>query len=357
MTEGTTTDVLIVGLGPAGASAARAAAAAGHAVVAVDRKREAGLPVQCAEFVPAMPGPATDAVNAARCQRILSMHTYVEDALPDLKDDFPGVMLDRATFDQHLVARASDAGAECRLGIYVTAIDDDGRVRFSDGTAVAPRVLIGADGPRSRVGAAIDAKNTELVVARQMTVPLPDPHPATDIFLAAAYRGGYAWLFPRGSVANLGLGVVPEASGTLNDLLADLHRALVRTGRVGADVMSRTGGAIPVGGMVGPHGRLGETLVLLCGDAAGLTNPVTGAGITPAVMSGSLAGESAADWLGGNGHAATEYAEELRDLFGGALARAVRRRRAILSRYENGQRPNDAELRGAWIAYPEYWAA
>jgi digeranylgeranylglycerophospholipid reductase len=49
-------DVLVLGLGPAGARAAAAAARAGARVLAVDRKASAGLPVQCAEFVPALIG-------------------------------------------------------------------------------------------------------------------------------------------------------------------------------------------------------------------------------------------------------------------------------------------------------------
>ena len=56
-----------------------------------------------------------------------------------------------------------------------------------------------------------------------------------------------------------------------------LHAALIASGRVGAEVLGLTGGAIPVGGMLTPCGLLGETLALLAGDAAGLTNPVTGA--------------------------------------------------------------------------------
>ena len=98
------TDVLIIGLGPAGASAARAAAAAGCRVLAIDRKVKAGEPVQCAEFVPTMLSPVIEAVSAVRCQRIDEMQTFIEDETPDRKDDFPGVMVDRAKFDQYLVS-------------------------------------------------------------------------------------------------------------------------------------------------------------------------------------------------------------------------------------------------------------
>lgn len=350
-------DVLIVGLGPAGSSAARAAAAAGRRVLAIERKLRAGVPVQCAEFVPSILSPARDAVRYARCQGIRAMQTFVEDETPDRKEDFPGVMIDRAKFDQHLVEQAIGAGAQCRFDTTVTAIDTGGSIRLSSGEHVDAPVVIGADGPRSRVGRAIGSSNTVLVAARQVTVPLLESHLATNIFLSADYRGGYAWLFPRGKTANLGLGVEPAARERLKPMLESLHRQLVAEGRIGREIVNRTGGAIPVGGLIDPAGTLGRRAVLLCGDAAGLTNPITGAGISAAVVSGTLAGESAANWLAGQEDAVANYREELQDLFGPALARAVRRRRAILSRYDDAAGPSRRDLRSAWIAYPEYWAA
>ncbi|MDA0823727.1 MAG: geranylgeranyl reductase family protein [Proteobacteria bacterium] len=302
MDQRKTFDVLVVGLGPAGACAARSAAQAGRGVLAIDRKQAAGIPVQCAEFVPPMLSPTIDAVSAARCQTIQGMLTFVENEPPDHKNNFPGVMVDRAQFDQHLVAKAIDAGVECRFNTVVTTVDTEGSVYLGSGEVIDAPVVIGADGPRSRIGRAINSVNHGLVVTRQITVPLCDPYSATDVFLSANYCGGYAWLFPRGAVANLGLGVQPGKLKDLKPLLDSLHRELVKQGRVGEGILSRTGGAIPVGGMRVPHGTIKERLILLCGDAAGLSNPITGAGISSAVVSGTLAGESAAAWLELKGH-------------------------------------------------------
>jgi len=131
----------------------------------------------------------------------------------------------------------------------------------------------------------------------------------------------------------------------------------VGDGRVSTKIIAHTGGAIPVGGMLTVFSWFCETPVLLAGDAAGLTNPVTGAGITSAVVSGDLAGQAAADWLHGNETAFKDYTEELRDLFGTALDRALRRRNEILEQYVGEKNPSPAALRRSWIAYPEYWAA
>ncbi|MDH3920141.1 MAG: FAD-dependent oxidoreductase [Rhodospirillales bacterium] len=111
MMAGRTPEVLVVGLGPAGSRAAAAAAEAGRSVVAVDRRRAAGHPVQCAEFVPAMIGQELRALDSVIRQRIRAMATFVEDRPPDLWDNFPGHMIDRAAFDRSLVEAARQADA------------------------------------------------------------------------------------------------------------------------------------------------------------------------------------------------------------------------------------------------------
>lgn len=351
-----TADVVVVGLGPAGARAAEAAARAGLRVVALERRSEAGCPVQCAEFVPALLQQEVAGLGRVTAQPVARMLTFVEDAAADETPQFPGCMIDRAAFDGQLALAAARAGADCRYGTAIMAIEPDGRVHLSSGSTLRPRLIIGADGPRSRIGAAIGSVNRELVETRQISVPLLERHDATDIFLRAAYVGGYGWLFPKGGLANLGLGVAPSARSRLKPLLAELHSELCDEGRVGAEIRGVTGGAIPVGGRLRSVGRLGQAPVLLAGDAAGLTNPVTGAGIAAAVQSGTLAGHAAVDWFAGRADALEDYEEELRDSFDAALARALARRRALLEASADGSAPGPAALRASWIAYPQYWA-
>ena len=202
-----TPDVLVVGLGPAGSRAAATAAAAGLSVVALERRRAVGTPVQCAEFVPDPVERDVRGVRAVTAQKIGRMLTFNEPGPPQVTDDFRGLMIDRAAFDRMLAQEAALNGAECRYGEAVLSIDADGTVQTSTGARLRPPVLIGTDGPRSQVGAAIGAINRDLVETRQVTVPLVLPHDATDIFLSADYYGGYGWLFPKGAVANVGLGV------------------------------------------------------------------------------------------------------------------------------------------------------
>lgn len=348
-------DVLVVGLGPAGSSAAAAAARMGARVLVVDRRPRPGWPVQCAEFVPPLLSMETAAVKVAALQEIGAMQTFVEGACAHTPD-FRGVMIDRAQFDAALVEEARASGAR-----ILTATSFHGPVsggfRLGSGVVVRPRVIVGADGPRSAVGRLAGLENPALVEARQITVPLLSAHAATDIFLSERIEGGYGWLFPRGAEANLGLGLVPEARAQLKPLLEDLRQDLITQGRIGQGRRRLTGGAIPVGGIVGPVGRIGAMPALLAGDAAGLANPITGAGINAAVLSGRLAGTAAARLAGGHEPAADDYAEEIEDLFGPSLALARARRAELLSIYARGARPDARALRRSWIAFDDYWRA
>lgn len=349
-------DVLVVGLGPAGSSAAAAAARAGCAVVALDKKKVVGLPVQCAEFIP-LP-LARYAHGDARAQPIAGMATFLPSG-ERAEQAFRGLMIRRDRFDQALARTAQACGALLWTDSALQALDANAGVALVSAAgglrALGFRVVIAADGPSSQVATLVGLPRLPVANTRQYTVPLRKPHADTDIWLSARYPGGYAWLFPKGEVANLGLGMDPSFDRDLKAPLDELHAKLVAERRVGSDVLLRTGGPIPVGGM---RARLdvhvGRTHVLFAGDAAGLTHPVTGAGIAAAVTSGERAGDAAAHWLSGAVGSLTAYEEELRELFGPSLERglAARRRMAMIW---SARLEGDAAHRPGWIAFDEYF--
>ena len=283
------------------------------------------------------------------------MTTFIAGDEPHVKEHFPGHMIDRAAFDASLVRAALACGAECCFDARLASLGSDGVAHLADGRMIKASVVIGADGPRSQVGRAIGRINRALAETRQITVPLRGPCTTTEIFLSPSLPGGYAWLFPKAGQANLGVGVAPAWRRNLKPQLDELHRTLMAEGRVGGEIARHTGGAIPVGGMLDPQGQLGPALVLLAGDAAGLTNPVTGAGINAAVVSGRLAGEAAIAALSGKSDAGLVYAEELGDLYKASLDRALARRVELLKVYSGGGRPSRTELQRSWIAFPDYW--
>jgi geranylgeranyl reductase family protein len=346
-------DLLVVGLGPAGASAAAAAAAAGARVIALDARRAPGWPVQCAEFVPAALLQELPWLDEVSVQPIARMRSFVGGAAPEITPHFPGLMIDRAAFDRRLAEAAVDAGARLLTRKRVVAIlPAEAGIVTADGAIYRARAIIGADGPRSLVGAATGRINRALVETRQLSIPLRQRHDATDIFLSAEYPGGYGWLFPKGGMANLGLGLAAGARGRLKPLLSALHARLAAEGMVERAALGLTGGAIPVGGRLPAVAFAGAVPLILAGDAAGLANPVTGAGIASAVQSGRLAGAAAAAWLAGDAAALDDLAEETAALFDASLTRAVQRRAALAAT----PHPGPAALRQGWIAFPAYWS-
>lgn len=348
-------DVLVIGLGPAGGAAAAAAAKAGLGVLAVERKREIGIPVQCAEFIPLLLSAYAQA-EGVLVQRIAGMKTFLPSGATE-QSAFPGLMIDRAAFDQVLAREAQMQGAHLLLDsrlIRLDAANCTAVIETSKGEQIfAYRLLVAADGPHSTVAVALGLPALETVQTRQYSVPLKQPHADTDIWLSDAYPGGYAWLFPKGQVANLGVGIDKRMAADLKAPLDNLHRQMVEEGRVGSEILARTGGAIPVSGM---RQQLAVGNVLFAGDAAGLTHPITGAGIAAAVTSGQRAGEAAAAWLTGDQGALDEFEQDVRDQLGATLERAVAKRQWLKSVWGTPQAKCDEMQRQGWIAFPEYFS-
>jgi len=347
-------DVLVVGLGPAGSSAAWAVAKAGLSVIGIDKKRHLGEPVQCAEFIP-MPLGAYAASSPVRVQTVEGMKTYLPSGAVE-ESPFPGIMIDRAQFDRALAAKARQAGATLYDDTRLTDIDPVGHsatILFRDHMAdVHYRYLVAADGPHSIVARFLGLDALDTVNTRQYTVPLLKPYFDTDIWLSDNFPGGYAWLFPKGDVANIGMGADKLFQPDLKIPLDDLHRQLVLEGVLGETILSRTGGAIPVGGI---RKTLVEQDVVFVGDAAGLTHPITGAGIASAVQSGEWAGSAIADTINGDTEALGEYVDEVFEQYGTTIGRAVERR-LWLKHFWRGDRANDDEImRRGWIAFDEYF--
>ncbi len=352
-----TADVLIVGLGPAGAAAASVAARGGLSVIGVDRRQEVGVPVQCAEFVPLPMGKYAKA-EGVLYQPIRGMKSFLPSGLVEATS-FPGLMIDRAAFDQSLAHQAREHGADLWLDSRLTGLDAAGRqarIKTVHGeVTVAYQLLIAADGPHSPVAAELELPAMEVVSTRQYTVPLNQQYVDTDIWLSADYPGGYAWLFPKGKWANLGLGLDKRYTADMKVPLDALHRQLAGQNLVGDDIVYRTGGAIPVGGL---RERLVVGNVLFTGDAAGLTHPITGAGISAAVISGERAGEAAViRQTTGNTAALADFEEDIRDQFEVTIARAVERRRWLNQYWQTDAVQSDALHRKAWIAFPDYFVA
>jgi digeranylgeranylglycerophospholipid reductase len=147
-----TCDVLVVGAGPAGSAAARAAARQGVSVLLAERRLRVGVPVRCAEFVPLPVGKYIDLSNPAiTVQPVRAMRTFVPGADPK-ENLFPGAMIRRDRFDQELARQATEAGALLETGLQVYRRTPEG-IRAWDGhreVSIRCRVIVGPTAPVPR---------------------------------------------------------------------------------------------------------------------------------------------------------------------------------------------------------------
>jgi len=319
-------DVVVIGAGPAGAKAAEAAARMGVKVLLLDTKTRPGTPVQCAEYVPLAVRRYTRIMPGCIVQKIESMLTFINGELVSSLAA-PGYMLDRAVFDSGLIRQAQEAGAELWLGAKAVSRTFGGVIVHRNGqeeVEIACQVIIGADGPRSTVGKWMCSQNRNFMLGLQYRMPLCEPQSSTDVYFCPRYTGGYAWLFPKGDTANVGVGVNMSFRHEIQALLSDFIKGMVASGKLAGTPLGSTAGLIPVGG---PLPVIQRDNMLLVGDAAGHTHAVTGGGIMSAIVSGELAGQAAAKAiLQRDISRLAEYPGQWRSLLGRYLEKAARQR-------------------------------
>lgn len=342
----------MVGAGPAGSSAARSAALSGMQVLMVERKQAVGLPVRCAEYIPAPLLGELALGHDFVVQRIRGMKTILPDG-SEKTTLTPGLMIRRDLFDQSICNAARSSGADLLLG--TSALSSDGhelllRKRSGDLLEVESKVVIGADGPHSRVGRWIGSVNERFIAALQARVPLVRPLDYTEIYFDKAFYGGYGWLFPKKSEANVGLGILKDQNNLvmLRELLDQFLERLSRYGKILNQPLGWTAGWVPAG----PSGRVVRNGYLLAGDSAGHTHPITGGGVFQAVTAGNMAGRWAAKAIReGNLSLLTGYEEEWKELFGESHQRGFRRRLQLESEWER----LDLVIKRCWVAFREYY--
>ncbi|MDX2401672.1 geranylgeranyl reductase family protein [Streptomyces microflavus] len=293
-------DVVVVGAGPAGASAAYAAAVAGRRVLLLE-KAELPRYKTCGGGIigfsrdslpPGFELPLKDRIHAVT----FSLDGKFSRTRRSRRMLFG--LINRPEFDAGLVEEAQKAGAELRTGASVVRVEQHGpavpdrrtvALVLAGGETVLARAVVGADGSAGRIGAHVGVKLDQVDLGLEAEIPVPatvaEDWAGRVLIDWGPMPGSYGWVFPKGDTLTVG---VISARGDGAGTKRYLEDFIARLGLAGFEPSVSSGHLTRCRSDDSP---LSRGRVVVCGDAAGLLEPWTREGISFALRSGRLAGE------------------------------------------------------------------
>ena len=306
-------DVLIIGAGPSGSTAAVALINRGYSVAIVDK---ANFPRHktCASWINALafsrfPYLQPELDNLVDCpfhgirfynESISRQATYSE-RKPS------GYLTLRSKFDDGLLKIATRGGAKLYQGVRVAQISEDStgvHATLTNGATVQARFLFGADGANSQVarwsGLRASWRSDQYVLCANEDIPYSAKDidrfygPKFPLFVSLRFSGldGYGWVFPKREYICVGIGgrVPPNAD------IRNIMRSFVEQSRAAKLIppdlqISNPDYALDPAGAVHKMKTLTRNRTILIGDAAGFVSGTTGEGIYPGMVSGAIAAE------------------------------------------------------------------
>ncbi len=304
-------DVLVVGAGPAGSSAARAAALGGAKTIFIDKKREVGVPVQCAEGIGGylLQYLPFKIPKELLVWKIEGISFWAEDiTIERTGSNWSGYSINRDEFDKWLANKAIKAGA--KLLLETELIDLEVKEEYNVTKAIVktpagnkeivPKVVIAADGVDSTVLRLLGFKirlerNCGYVIGYEMrNLKLEKPN-YEHVFMGNFAPGGYGYIFPKSrTTANVGVGALFP-----NRRFEEYYEEFLDLPIVKAQVkdgvkIKEKSGWIPFRYLTDKW-VYGNTL--LVGDVANQNIKPLVEGFLPAVICGDIAGKTVAHYI------------------------------------------------------------
>jgi geranylgeranyl reductase family protein len=308
-----TWDVIVVGAGPAGATAARVAAENGCTTLlleraAIPRYKTCGgglIGASLAALPPCLPLKVYDTARQFT-------FTHNGDKERTLTSSSPTcAMVYRSELDAALTEAAAAAGAQVHDSTALTALQQEGdtvMVKTNSGGTLHARAVVGADGSASRVARYVGVRCAQVDLALEAEVPIDertaDRWRGRVLMEWGPMPGSFGWVFPKRDVCTAG---VVAARGNPVALRAYKQDFLTRHGLLGPRPLHDTGHLTRCRR---PDSPLALGRVLVAGDAAGLLDHWSREGISYALRSGDLAGQAAARLVTASGteaHTVTDH--------------------------------------------------
>jgi geranylgeranyl reductase len=317
-------DAVVVGGGPAGATAAQTLAQKGKQVLLLDKR---GRIKPCGGAIPPrlikdFQIPDELLVAKAKSARMVSPLGKAVD-IP-IENGFVG-MVDRAQFDEWLRQRAVAAGATREDGLFEFLKREGSNVRIyyrsrgaRDGDqgalkSILTKAVVGADGAKSQVGRSAGVAGcaeANYVFAYHEIIKTPTDKPFSFdgtrcdvLYQKPVSPDFYGWVFPHGDTISVGTGSADKGF-SLRNAVAKLRADI---GLEGAELIRHEGAPLPMK----PLKRWDDgQQVVLAGDAAGVVAPASGEGIYYAMLGGQLAGEAVAEFVESNDPAKLKLARK-----------------------------------------------
>jgi len=326
-------DVTIIGAGPAGSSAAYELAKKGLKTLLLEKKKIIGQPKQCAEGInqailkelniKLKPEWISNKINSV----IVSNCDYF---LYGRGKRTQGYILNRKKFDPGLAQKAQNAGAELRKKSPVINVTGDS-VILKNKQQIKTKVIIGADGPLSTVGKKSGLGNPVSGSALQYEIEKQTPFPNSIqcFFSRQVTPNGWSWIFPKKNTMNVGIGTfnISNLRKNLNHFVKYMKLEKLKIKEINAAL-------IPLNG---PLKQFQKDNILLIGDAAGHTNPLSGGGIPVAIYDGQLAANVITEHLEKNTLLASYTSRWYQSCFGRASKNGLKAQKIYLKLLQKGK--------------------